>query len=611
VGKLLLVCRLAGRDLRRRKAEAVLLLLAITAATTTLTLGLVLHGVTSQPYQQTRAATAGPDVVAGLFPPAPKPISSAELTRLMALAHAPGVTGHSGPYPVTWAILRARGITGGAEAEGRDPAPAPVDQPRLIQGSWVRSGGVVVERSFADALRISTGDRITLNGRSFRVAGVAVTAADTPYPQLCSNGCDLNTPQLSATNPGLIWLTRADARRLATPAEPLTYFLNLKLSDPARADAFTSAYNNQTASNPDSAGPFLNSWSDISRQDANMVMNEQRVMLVSSWLLGLLAIASVTVLVGGRMADQTRRVGLLKAVGGTPKLITAVLLAEYLFLALVAAAAGLVAGWLAAPLLTSPGTGLIGAAGAPPMTVSTAALVAAVALAVAVLATFVPAIRAARTSTVSALADAARPPRRRPLLIAVSARLPVPLLLGLRLAARRPRRAVAGMFSVAVTVSGIVAVLMAHARNSAAQLGAASGLDNPRTDRLNQMLLVLTVMLVTLAAVNAIFITWTTALDARHSSALTRALGAPPRQVIAGLSAAQVLPALAGAILGIPGGIGLHAAVRHGGTMTYPPLWWLIAVVPGTLVVMAVLTAIPARIGARRPPGEILQSETA
>ena len=41
-----------------------LLLLAITAATATLTLGLALHGVTNQPYQQTRAATNGPDVVA-------------------------------------------------------------------------------------------------------------------------------------------------------------------------------------------------------------------------------------------------------------------------------------------------------------------------------------------------------------------------------------------------------------------------------------------------------------------------------------------------------------------------------------------------------------------
>ena len=33
-------------------------------------------------------------------------------------------------------------------------------------------------------------------------------------------------------------------------------------------------------------------------------------------LLGLLAIASVAVLVGGRMAEESRRVGLLKAVGG-------------------------------------------------------------------------------------------------------------------------------------------------------------------------------------------------------------------------------------------------------------------------------------------------------
>ena len=60
MGKILLVGRLAARDLRRRPAQAVLLLLAITAATATLTLGLVLHGVTSQPYQQTRAATSGP-----------------------------------------------------------------------------------------------------------------------------------------------------------------------------------------------------------------------------------------------------------------------------------------------------------------------------------------------------------------------------------------------------------------------------------------------------------------------------------------------------------------------------------------------------------------------
>ena len=87
----------------------------------------------------------------------------------------------------------------------------------------------------------------------------------------------------------------------------------------------------------------------------------------------------------------------------------------------------------------------------------------AVALGVAVAATFVPAVRAARTSTVLALADAARPPRRTAWLIAISARLPVPLLLGLRVAARRPRRVVLATVSIAITVSGIVAALAAHA----------------------------------------------------------------------------------------------------------------------------------------------------
>ena len=64
-------------------------------------------------------------------------------------------------------------------------------------------------------------------------------------------------------------------------------------------------------------------------------------------------------------------------------------------------------------------------------------------------------MRAARTSTVSALADAARPPRRTGWLIAISARLPVPLLLALRVAARRPRRVVLAVVSIAITVSGI------------------------------------------------------------------------------------------------------------------------------------------------------------
>ena len=71
MGRVLLVGRLAARDLRRRPAEAALLLLAIMAATTTLTLGLVLREVIDKPYERTRTATAGPDVVAGASSRAP------------------------------------------------------------------------------------------------------------------------------------------------------------------------------------------------------------------------------------------------------------------------------------------------------------------------------------------------------------------------------------------------------------------------------------------------------------------------------------------------------------------------------------------------------------
>ncbi len=57
------------------------------------------------------------------------------------------------------------------------------------------------------------------------------------------------------------------------------------------------------------------SWQAISQQDGLLVQNEQQIMMAGSWLLGLLAAASLAVLVGGRMAAQARRVGLLKAAG--------------------------------------------------------------------------------------------------------------------------------------------------------------------------------------------------------------------------------------------------------------------------------------------------------
>jgi ABC-type lipoprotein release transport system permease subunit len=612
MGRILLVGRLAVRHLRRRRIEAALLLLAIMAATTTLTLGLVLRDAASDPYQSTREATNGPDVVANVIQPA-------ELSGLEDLAGARGVIDHSGPYPVTPAKLQASGRTSDVQAVGRDAAPASVDQPELIQGSWVSAGGVVVEAAFANALDVRVGDPVTLDGRSFEVVGVAVTAAMPPYPGAscmvrvgCMSGAipdDLagaGLPPGLLHNPGLVWLTQADVRSLNPDPDSRAYVMNLKLADPDEAQAFVDA-------NPPESldAPRLVSWENILEEATALARDSQILLLIGAWLLGLLAVASLSVLVGGRMADETRRVGLLKAVGGTPSLVAAVLLAEYVLVAIVAAAAGLVVGSLTAPLLTESSAGLIGSAGTPSMTMSTVVLVTAVALGVAVVATVVPAVRAARSSTVNALADSARPPRRTGWLIAISARLPVPLLLALRVAARRPRRVVLGVVSIAITVSGIYVALVLNAFLTTQPL--AAGYDGAQVEVLRQVLLVVMVTLLSLAAVNAIFIAWTTVLDNRHSSALARALGATPREVSAALAAAQVLPALVGAILGVfPGGFALFAAINAitGGDSdraTLPSLWQLLALVAGTVLVVAALTAVPARLGGRRPATETLR----
>jgi putative ABC transport system permease protein len=77
---------------------------------------------------------------------------------------------------------------------------------------------------------------------------------------------------------------------------------------------------------------------------------------------------------------------------------------------------------------------------------------------------------------------------------------------------------------------------------------------------------------------------------------------------VAGLSAAQVLPALGGVLLGIPAGEALYGVVQNGGPQPSPSPWWLLAMV-GSLLAVTGPTAIPARVAARRPVAAVLTQE--
>jgi len=114
--------------------------------------------------------------------------------------------------------------------------------------------------------------------------------------------------------------------------------------------------------------------------------------------------------------------------------------------------------------------------------------------------------------------------------------------------------------------------------------------------------------LVALSALNTVLLGWSTAVQARRALTITRTLGATPGQVVTALCAAQLLPAVPGAAVGIPAGLGLYWLL--GDTVT-PPGSWLLTAALVILLAVGALTALPAWAHTRSPAGHALNAEPA
>ncbi|WP_123687417.1 FtsX-like permease family protein [Amycolatopsis thermoflava] len=255
-------------------------------------------------------------------------------------------------------------------------------------------------------------------------------------------------------------------------------------------------------------------------------------------LLAVCAVAGAAVLAATRAESQVRRVGLLKAVGAMPGAVAGVLLAEYLVLGLAAAGLGVVAGRLVTPALAGPTVGLLDAD--IPVTAAAVLPVLVLAVLVALASAAGPSLRAVRTATVPALSASPRPADHAAGMTALAGRLPVPLLLGLRLVARRPRRAVLSAAGIATVGIALGAALALRAQPQEVYDLGGTTLANLRAGQTDRTVVAVNVALVVLAVVNTLIITWSTALDARRSLAVARAFGATPGQVTAALAVAQV-----------------------------------------------------------------------
>jgi len=585
--------RLVVRDMRRHPAQAVTFLLAVTLATATLALGTATTNAVSSEYAKTRAATAGADVMASTTDPDPARLAS-------RLARVPGVAALGGPFFAFDTTIRvlgrsAQGRSAHSAIEGRDAARSAVDQPLVTSGSWVRPGGAVVERGFAQALGVRIDDRITVNGRSYPVVGIAISAATSVYPWS-------DPAQVGPSDPGgTIWLTTADARTASSGAAGLS-LIYLKLTDPAAAEGFAKSAA-VLAIEPD-GWPDYHYWQDVLATDAAIIKFTRPTLIVGGWLLAVAAVVTLTALATVRAARDHRRAALLKTVGAGPVTVTAVLLAQYLLLTVLATGFGLALGALAAPRLADPSAGLLDTAGLPDSaTVSVTVLLAVL---VAVIGTLGPVVRTARASTIHALADPAHPFTHHPHLNALTAYLPTPLLLGIRLLARRPGRAVLAAVGTSATTIMVSAMLAWHADLNAAAASLRFGPIEVRNDQTGRVLLAVTLALVALSTLNTALLGWSAAVQARRALTISRALGATPGQVISALCIVRLLADVPAVAVGIPAGLGLYWLF---GDNVTPPATWLLTAALAVLLDVGALTALPAWMHARSPAGHALNVE--
>jgi putative ABC transport system permease protein len=587
-----LVVGLAWRNVRHRPWQALLLLFALSLATTTVTLALTLVDVSGRSWERVSQATNGSHVRAGAeispdMSPAQLEQVRADLARL---GDAPGVIAVGGPWrqagevdaEIDGAPLRLR-------VQVRDPGPAAVDQPLVTAGHWLDDReGVVLEDGFAAAASLQPGDTITIAGQRVPVRGAALTVDVGPYP---------------TDQPAWVWISPATAARLGTALDRGAYELNLRLADPDQAESFAAAH-------PEVDG----TWQEAKSESVADIEEFAAAFGILAVFVVVLTIGTAVILVAGRMAAHVRQVGTLKAVGVTPGQVTCVLLVEYLPVAVLATAVGLAVGNLLAPSLARVTTVLaVYGAQAPPITWPRAATAFAVTTAVVVLATVRPALRGVRRSTLRSLASNTRPPHQPGRLMRAITGLPLPLpvWLGLRGANRHRGRFLANTLGLTV---GITLLITALALRTGVDTFRHQGLslydpdpisraaDIADQDRVSSLGFTVAAILVALALINATVAAVFAAHDHARNHAIMRTVGATPGQTVTAFLVAQLTACLLACALGIPLGVAFYESSTRGplGPIRLSLLTY-VATILAALTLYGLIAAIPARLLARRP----------
>jgi putative ABC transport system permease protein len=453
------VTRTAAAGLRRRRLQSIVLatVLLLSSAAGTLALSILVES--RAPFDAAFTAANGAHLVIDYTP-------GADSSALAATATATGVTGAVGPYPIAPGMVGhpKGGFLGGALFSGRADPNTAVDRISVIAGRWwQRSGEVVLGQATARLLDKGVGDTVDLYASPTSPKSDPGAAGPPPTPHsatVVGIAQSVSTPDVGA------WLSPADLAAL-DPTTPPQREMAYRVEPAETAEQLAVATAQITDGLPPNSVASTTTYLDL-KANVDQLADLYVPVLLAFSLFALVAAAfTIGNVVSGIVLAGQREIGVMKAIGFTPRDVAVVLLGLVLVPAAIGSALGVALGTIASqPILrdTAESFGLpaVGMVSAPVI-----AGVWIVTMATAALAALLPAFAAARLSPVVAMTrgtTGSRSPeggRLRRLGMGLPVWLPARLGLGTSLA--HPGRAA---MTLGALVVGVAAVTLSIGLNA-------------------------------------------------------------------------------------------------------------------------------------------------